>query len=281
MKRYHTMITEDYVPDWRCPDGIREYVANGLDGSAPFKYIIGEDFIELISEGINLDISCFLLGVSKNRSNSSAVGKHGEGSLVGMVPILREGATITIYNGDVIWKPQFEMDHNFNKEVLVINETSEYFENSQDYRIVIGNLSQDCINEVVANCLYLQDESTLGKHSTAKCGSRVFWEKKGSVYVGGLFVTRANLDYSYDFHPSKLPLNRDRKSVDTWNLNTETSRLLKEVGDPQRIVDLAKKGANDISHLQYGWSVSNSCVDILQKSLRERSAFIINGNEHV
>jgi hypothetical protein len=252
MKVYNTMITKEYVPHWTVTDGVREYIANALDGEAPFKYEIGDDYIEIISVGITLDISCFLLGNSSNRKNSNAVGTHGEGSLVGFVPLLREGKSITIFNGDLVWTPEFVLDHNYGKEVLVINEEREYT-NNKDYRVVISNLTETELKTIVENCLYLQDEDSLGNFSTAKCGSRVFWEKSGKVYVGGLFVCNTDLSYTYDFAPSKLPLNRDRKQVDSWNLRGETARVLQEVADATKILELAKKEAEDVNHFQYSW----------------------------
>ena len=111
------------MPDWGIGDGIREFVANSLDSDAQFIYDIGLDYIELTSVGVQLDISCFLMGVSENRNKKDAIGKHGEGSLTGLIPILRDHAKVDIFNGELLWQPAFEMDYNFNKEVLVINET--------------------------------------------------------------------------------------------------------------------------------------------------------------
>jgi hypothetical protein len=55
-------------------------------------------------------------------------------------------------------------------------------------------------------------------------------DKVGKLYVGGLFVCDiTGHKYSFDFAPKYLPLNRDRKSVDSWNLAANVTKLLEEV----------------------------------------------------
>ena len=183
MKKYSTMITKEYIPDWGVEDGVREVIANALDSDSQFVFDIGLDYIELTSKNTTLDIGCFLLGVSGSRGKKDNVGTHGEGILISNVPILRGGAQVDIFNGDLLWQPAFEMDYNFNKEVLVINETQGKVGN-KDYTVIISNLDQDTIDTVIHNCLYLQDKDSLGNYATAKCGSRVFFDMKGKLYVG-------------------------------------------------------------------------------------------------
>lgn len=283
MKIYKTMLTRNYVNDWTVADGIREVIQNNLDSPAVFQYDIGLDYIELTSVGITLDISIFLLGESGKRNDPNSVGKKGEGSLVSMIPLLRNNCSITIYNGNKVWTPEFVFDEDFNKEVLAIKE--EIVDNGNtDYKVLITNVEQDDLDLVVENCLYLQPEESLGNYATASCGSRVFFEKKGKVYVGGLFVCDTDLSYVYDFHPSKLPLNRDRKQVDTWSLQGETARVLKEVADAARIVELAKSNASDVNHFQYTWrATSEEASELAYKEFKEtygESALLADDYDH-
>jgi len=44
MKKYWTMLTKDYLSHWTAVNGVREYVSNALDSSAPFEYEFGDDF---------------------------------------------------------------------------------------------------------------------------------------------------------------------------------------------------------------------------------------------
>ena len=270
MKKYSTMITKDYIPDWGVEDGIREVIANALDSDSQFVFDIGLDYIELISKDTTLDIGCFLLGVSGSRGKKDNVGTHGEGILISNVPILRGGAQVDIFNGDLLWQPAFEMDYNFNKEVLVINETQGSVGN-KDYKVVVSGLDQDTIDIVIHNCLYLQDPESLGNFATAKCGSRIFFDMKGKLYVGGLFVCETDLQYSYDLHPSKIKLNRDRKQISGWDLQGVTANLLKEVAEPKQIVEAAKNGVADVNHMQYSWctSIPSSVADEAYKVFKE------------
>lgn len=270
MKKYSTMLTKGYVPDWQVEDGIREFVANCLDSDAQFVYDIGLDYIELASKDITLDISCFLLGVSENRHKKDAIGTHGEGSLTGLIPILRGGAKVDIFNGDLLWQPAFEMDYNFNKEVLVITETQGIVGN-KDYKVVVSGLDQDTIDTVIHNCLYLQEKDSLGNFATAKCGSRIFFDMKGKLYVGGLFVCETDLQYGYDLHPSKIKLTRDRRECSGWDLQGVTANLLKEVAEPKQIVEAAKNDVADVNHMQYSWctSIPSSVADEAYKVFKE------------
>ncbi len=252
MKKYSTMITKEYIPDWGVEDGVREVIANALDSDSQFVFDIGLDYIELTSKNTTLDIGCFLLGVSGSRGKKDNVGTHGEGILISNVPILRGGAKVNIFNGELIWQPAFEMDYNFNKEVLVINETQGKVGN-KDYTVIISNLDQDTIDTVIHNCLYLQDKKSLGNFVTTKCGSRVFFDMKGKLYVGGLFVCETGLTYSYDLHPSKIKLNRDRKTVCDFDLKGVTANILKEVAEPKKIVEAAHNNVADVSHMAYSW----------------------------
>jgi hypothetical protein len=120
LKKYQTMFTKDYVLIWNVEDGVREFVANALDSSAPFEYEVNGNQIILTSKGITLESEVLTLGTSSHRDDPNAVGTHGEGILVGLIPILRSGGNVVFHNGSVDWCPVFEYNEDFNKETLVI-----------------------------------------------------------------------------------------------------------------------------------------------------------------
>lgn len=247
MKQYKTMFTKDYVLNWTPADGIREFVANALDSPAPFEYSVDGGRISLCSKGVQLPPSVLTLGTSTHRNDPNAVGTHGEGIVIGLIPILREGGEVTIINGSVVWTPEFIYDETFGKDVLVINEhpTSS---NSGDYVVNISS-EESHIEEVIERCLYLQDNLGEVKEGTR---GRVFLDRPGKLYVGGLYV--CDIDghkFSYDFHPRYLPLNRDRKSVDNWNLGENTSKLLHEVFPAETVAELIEERSADVRYSQY------------------------------
>ena len=267
MKKYYTMVTKSYVPDWSVTDGIREFIANALDSEAPFEYSVTEGKVELTSIGINLGASCLTLGTSENRNNTEAVGQHGEGILIGLVPILREGGSVTFYNGSVIWEATFEHNSDFNREVLVIVETPT--ECHKDYTVSITT-SNENIKLALDNCLYTRGD--LGNILEGKRG-RVFDGFSGKLYVGGLFVTNIqDPKFSYDFHPSCLPLNRDRKTIESWEINKNTAILLSEVLSAKEVAQMVKDKSSSVSTIRFRDSVDNirtECFNMFKEEYGE------------
>lgn len=246
MQKYTTMLTPDYIPDWQVADGIREFCANALDSDSALEYDVGDDYIILTSVGVTLPPKVLTMGTSGNRLKDSAVGKHGEGILTGLIPILREGGKVEFQNGDKLWTPRFEYSEQFDRDTLVIEET-QYAAGNNNFTVSITNIDSSVITEVVERCLYLQKD--LGTVFEGKRG-RVLMDTPNKLYVGGLFVCdiKGHL-YSYDFSPAHLPLNRDRKSVDTWSLAANVTALLEEVLPAKDLAQLVSTRAADAG----GW----------------------------
>jgi len=229
MKKYWTMLTKDYLSHWTAVNGVREYVTNALDSSAPFEYEFGDDFIILTSRGITLPPTIFAMGYSQNRNDPNAVGMFGEGALVSLIPLLREGKGVKFINGSVDWIPAFELNEDLGVEVLVINEFHS-FNDTQDYSVIIDNLTPDEITEIKESCIYFRDD--LGEVLDGSTGS-ILRGVKGKLFVGGVFITDIpSYEMSFNFKPAHLPLNRDRKSVEGFQLASATSILIKELLDP-------------------------------------------------
>lgn len=241
MKKYNTMLTKKYVPDWTIENGVREFIANALDSPSTFEYTIGRNFIELTSKGVHLEPTVLALGVSGNRLDKAAVGQHGEGILIGLIPLLRAGLNVEFRNGDVLWTPMFEYDEDLKVEVLVIIETERPFD--LDYTVFIEGLSESHIQGIKHDCLYLQED--LGEVREGSIG-RVLVDRPNKLYVGGLYVTDIfGHKYSYDFAPAYLPLNRDRKSVDSWNLAANTTKLLEEAFPAKEVAEMVRDRVRD------------------------------------
>ena len=255
MKKYKLTIQPEYCHDWSVADAIREVIQNNLDSPSAFVWDAGLDYMTFTSKNVQLPQSTLLLGNTSKRDDRSNAGGKGEGYKLAMMILVREGVGIEIRNGNKLWIPTIEWDHDFEANMLVVNETD--LANNTDLTFFIKDIDQDTIDTVVHNCLYLRDQESLGNYATAKCGSRIFFDVEGKLYVGGLFVCETNLSYSYDLHPSKIKLNRDRKQVSGWDLQGVTASLLKEVAEPKRIVEAAQKDVADVHHMQYSWSVGS------------------------
>ena len=269
MKKYKLTIQPEYCHDWSIADAIREIVQNCLDAPSTFEWDAGLDYMTLTSKNTQLSQSTLLLGNTSKRGDKDSVGGKGEGYKLAMMILVREGVGIEIRNGNKLWIPTIEWDHDFEANMLVVNETE--FANNTDLTFFIKDIDQDTIDTVIHNCLYLQDKESLGNFVTAKCGSRIFFDMEGKLYVGGLFVCDTDLKYVYDLHPSKIKLNRDRKQVSGFDLKSVTANLLKEVAEPKQLVEAAKNNIADVQHLAYSWctNISDTVADEAYRVFKE------------
>lgn len=249
MKTYNTMITRDYCPDWSRLDVAREYLTNALDSKETWDVSFNLGSLFITSHNTVLPPNVLALGSSTNRDNKDAVGTHGEGFVVSMAVALREGLELIFYNGDVEWTPKFQYNPDFDIDILVVEETLTETVNGGNFVVEIKGLDDDEINTIVQRCLYLQDVETYGKVGTCEMG-RVFFDKKGKLYVGGIWVTNTKLDYTYDFNPAFLHLNRDRKNVEDWDLQTSVAKLLQLVSSPEFVASLINKNSSDTRYME-------------------------------
>ena len=243
------MITREYLSHWTVCNGVREYVSNMLDSPAASEYEIGEDFVILTSKDITLPATIFTMGYSQNRKDDEAVGQFGEGVLVAMVPLLREGKGLHFINGNVIWKPAFEYNESLGIEVLVINEEPNPYP-TNNYCVAIDNLTPDEIQEIRESCVYFRDD--LGEVLDGHIG-QVIKGIQGKLFVGGIFVCSIPKHvFSYNFKSKYLPLNRDRASINDWDLGVQTQRLLDEVESAQGIAKLIIDKSPDVYYSKFG-----------------------------
>lgn len=237
MKYYSTIMTRDYVPQWSIANGVRELLQNSLDSPSTFEYSIGHNNMTITSKGVVLPPAVLALGYSSKRNDPTTVGHHGDGLLVCLGVLTRDDIDVSIENGGVSWKPQFVYDENIGLDVLQIEEFGTQT-GVGDFSITLNGLSQNDISQIIHDCLYLQEDLEEGLVGST---GRVFLNKGGKLYVGGLFVQDlTHHDHIYDFNPDQLSLDRDRKAVDTWDLVKATSKLLSEVMDKRELLEMIK-----------------------------------------
>lgn len=271
MEKLSTMITKDYVPDWSVADGIREFITNALDSPAKLLFNVSEGMLILTSEGITLQSSSLLLGKSDNRADKDAVGKHGEDMVIGCVPVLREGGSVKFYNGGEVWEPCFELHKGFNEELLHITiRKSANKAYHQGFTVEIKADDAD-IQKAIDRCLYLRGMP----EDVYQCDmGTMFKEPDGEskLYVGGVWVKDCpELEYSYDFKPKYLHLNRDRKTVDDWDLKVNTAKMASMALPKEDLVTSIVEESNDVHLMQYGYGlVSDVVADEVYTMLKDK-----------
>jgi len=253
-KVYNTMISDQYCLSWSAVDGVREFVTNALDSDNPFEWDYSSNTLVLTTKNFTLDAKYLLMGVSENRGKEESVGRHGEGLVVSMGVLLREGHEVIIYNGSKQWIPKFEHSEDFDANFLAIHEYQDTFKSSDDFTIAIHDINQDMFDQIQDRCLYMQSEESVGKVIATDNG-RILLERCCNIYVGGIWVSETELEYSYDFNPSKLKLNRDRQSVEGWELSTATANIWNIANDAEEVARMLEADSEDVKGFEYPWNL--------------------------
>lgn len=261
-KIFPLSLAPEYRSHWTPADAIRELLQNALDDKSSFDYSFPIGSMIIRSKGVSLPTSTLLLGNTSKKDDDTAVGGFGEGYKIALLILSREGYKVTVRNGNRLWTPFYEYSELYESEMLHIKE--EPLEDNHDLTFIIEGVSEDLKEEVISKCLYLQKD--LGSVIETNIG-RILEDIKGKLYVGGLFVSDTELDYSYDFHPFSLKLNTDRKTVDSWDLKWKTAEIWRLSNSPKDVADLIYNECPDTSHMKYNCSseIKEECYKTYKK----------------
>jgi hypothetical protein len=252
-KSYDLPLSEDYVRDWSMPQAVRELFQNAIDSDSPFEYLVTENDLnntlydlEITSRNSILHPSTLVLGGGSKADQSDKIGTFGEGYKLALLVLTREGYKVDVFNGHKIWSPHFSYSSKYETDILSINETKNPEEN-QGLKFVIKGLRDDDIKELFRGNLHIEDSEEFRK---TRYG-RVLNDRPGELFVNGLFVCKTELKYGYDINPEHLQLERDRQTVDAFNLTWTTSQMWLETGENEHIVKEVADGVNDFSSIGY------------------------------
>lgn len=192
-----------------------------------------------------------LLGATGKRHSSDTIGSFGEGYKLAMLVLVREKYDITILNGPKQWIPKFVFSRDFGHDQLVIEETplTHIVNNSLIFRV--AGLSESDVDAIRAICLRMQAD--LGAVRTTEMGE-ILLDRPGELYVGDLFVCKTELDFGYNVLPRYLRLERDRQTVDGWDLKCLTRDIWYATKDYDEIATLIARESPDLSYAAYSSS---------------------------
>ncbi|AGH32132.1 hypothetical protein VPHG_00065 [Vibrio phage 11895-B1] len=231
-----TSLTRGYISRWTVSDAVRELIQNALDiGDYNFETTTCSITIE--SFGGTIDIKNLLLGQGTKTNDSSKLGGFSEGLLLALLICARDNVDIEFINGDKTWKPIFDYNGDFGCECLYIEEDDA--DDVHDGVKITLNLDSSTVSDIVDRTLHLQDEYE--KHETAYGEILLNEEHSGKIFVGGLFISRFDSKYGFNFHPEDFPLDRDRKSLQPFDIKWRVKDMWAEVA-----VDADEDTADDI-----------------------------------
>jgi hypothetical protein len=186
------------------------------------------------------------LGSTNKEGNK--IGSFGEGYKIALLVLTRLGIPVEIRNGDLVWKPRFKYSRTFDDELLVVEETLSDNKLNKGITVIVKGLDGIGKQEIEESCLRMQ--SHIGAIKQTKYGD-ILLDKKGKLYVGSLYICDTQLHYGYNFKPEHLRLERDRKTVDGWDLKTLTTRTWYETDDIRSVAEMIYNNIPDVSWAEY------------------------------
>lgn len=247
-------ILLDYVSDWGIVEAVREFFQNCIDEETQnpsHKWWSSYDEVNkeltVANRGCALDTASLLLGKTSKAGDNSTIGSHGEGYKVASVVLLRTGHTLKIFNGykQELWTSKVIKSRRYGADIVGFN-IQGYSYGDDSLRFVIGGITPDEYEEIQSKNLWICED--VGKVLKSEVGSVLLNEKfSGQIFVKGLYVkTIDDIQYGYNFEPSEVRLDRDRRTLDSWDLQYTISKLVSKL-DARDINEI--KEAPEIRHL--------------------------------
>ncbi len=239
MAVYELTIDPTYQQsEWGLTEAIREIVANAHDSEKrgesemKVKYLKRSGELIVESRGTKVPMSALLMGTSTARDCADNIGTFGEGLVMALktLALLQQQGYLSefkIENDDEVWRPYIEHSSAWGGPVLKV-QTRQLKNARGAFRVMFTPIDGETWEKLRRLFLFLDPDFKV--KNTVKARSygydRILTDDqyKGSIYVKGVFVNqREDLAYGYDLD---MPLNRDRKMMDEWDLKYKLQKML-------------------------------------------------------
>lgn len=229
MKKYTFTLTRDYVSSWTYIEAIRELLQNAYDykelhNFSEVQVLFSHDnnSLSITNTSDKVDIKTLLLGYGTKRDNSSQVGGFGEGFLLALLVLIRDGYEVFIENSDEVWTCRFEHSTEFEEDLFIVEVDKNENIGYTDFTINIYGLGSDKI--AVIKDKFLGLGSSYNSIPTKYGEILTDPSQKGRMYVEGLPITvDDDFSYGYNFKAQYVKLDRDRKEINHKELKDITS----------------------------------------------------------
>jgi len=271
-------ISEDYCADWGLFEGVREFMQNARDAvrsgcSFDAFYHPDESRLVVKTRGAVLEYKTLLLGKSTKRGRADMLGEQGEGYKIGSLVLCRMGKKIKIRTGTEIWEPELEYSEQFDARLLTFNISGER-KQKDEIVVEINGITPEEWAPISPKFLFLDDHEFETVESMA---GTVLIDGNGQIFVGGIWVCQnKELTHGYDFRPSDVKLDRDRRLVESWDAKGLAAKIweslyLRSEGDYCWQVDeMLASGANDVEHFRYDWCVGQNARKLVASRFQEK-----------
>lgn len=234
-------MSADYCSDWTAIDAIREMVQNAIDSGKNYKCEITRSHILVTTYDKVLPLNTLMLGHSVKNSSDS-IGKYGEGYKIGMLVLTREALNPHICTSGNLINGVF-LNNQF--DIPTFNLSIEEYMPSNDICFIceIGDIDIDELKSKIP--------AFTGTIPDLPTTVDIWQDRPGELFVNGLFVSKSNLVFGYNFAPSHIELNRDRNMANGvhWQLAAYYASL--DVKHAELIFTLIERDAPDVQDLSY------------------------------
>lgn len=229
MKKIPLTIKTNYLSSWRAQEGIRELMQNAKDADSdgyPMKVDWYDNRLRISNEGTVLPHSALLLGFTTKENRSDRIGKFGEGLKLGILALIRNGHEVKIRSGSEVWIPSLERSELFDGEEVLCFTIHENRKNESRVRVEVSNIDKEEWERMRPNFLFLSPLPKTETISTRDGSLLLSPEAVGKVFVKGIFIQRCpDLNFGFDLNDAEL--DRDRKMVDSYSLQSTVTNIFK------------------------------------------------------
>jgi len=221
-------------------------------------YSYNEPTLCINSKASVLERNSLLFGSSSKQADEDTIGKFGEGYKLAMMVLLRGGFEVTVFNYEKreIWIPSMQYSEIFEQNVLSIEikewNCPEIFDvpaNTLSFQIM--GITPEHMEKITETNLHIPRAITLMDADQGKILTDE--DQQARLYVNGLFVetSKTKLTYGYNFHPRYIALNRDRRTIDSFELTWLTSQMWAQSKEYGLILAMLKDNAKDVESIPY------------------------------
>lgn len=262
-KTYELPLSRDYVRHWGLLEAVRELIQNAIDSDSPFEYAFEGDRLTITSRYTTLDPRTLILGATSKAGQADKIGSFGEGYKIALLVLARLGKTVFVQNGDLMWHPRFAESEQFGGEVFCIEEEPipEALRVGNGLEFMVADLDDDEQAAIRSSCLMMQPPMT---DVIGTSLGHILPSRPGKLYIGSLLVCDTKLQYGYDVLPKHLRLERDRKTVDGFDLKWLIKDMWADSGKWELMAQMMLDEVPDVEYLHNSApsALKNACLEL-------------------